>query len=255
MQSRKETVMATGVQIDALVEKSTITFLGTVQRLSASTVPTYRVTSHTVVVQVNRMLKTYSAVGDLTGKNITVELTQSPGMKVGQQAIFFTTGMVYSDSIVVEEVGRLDAPKDAAANEELIAEVLVSQKGRPDRHLLSRMRTADVVAAGRVLSVRKVPRPAGQRISEHDPDWHEAVIEVQSVESGPPMKQAVLLFPASGDVRWRNAPKFSVGQEGVWILHQHQFAELRTPGYVALEPGDFHPKEQREHIRALIKRG
>ena len=247
--------MATEQQIDDLVEKSTITFLGTVQRLGASTVPTHAVSSHTVVVRVNRMLKEYSAVGNLTGQNITVELTQSPGMKVGQQAIFFTTGMVYADSIVVEEVGRVDAAKDPAARQEQIAEILLSQKRRPDRHIQRRLRSADVVVTGKVISIRKVPHAPGHRISEHEPDWRQAVIEVESVESGPPMKQAVLLFPASGDVRWRQAPKFSVGQEGVWILQQHQFPELRTPGYVALDAADFHPSERRDHVKALIEQG
>jgi hypothetical protein len=247
--------MATELQIDDLVEKSTITFLGTVQRLGASTVPTYTVSSHTVVVRVNRMLKEYSAVGDLTGRNITVELTQAPGMKVGQQAIFFTTGMVYADSIVVEEVGRLDAARDPATQQDQIAEILVSQKHRPDRQIQRRLRSADVVVTGKVVSIRKAPVAPNRRISEHDPDWRLAVIEVESVESGPPMKQAALLFPASRDVLWRNAPKFSVGEEGVWVMQQHQFPELRAPGYVALDPLDFQPKVRRDHVRALIQRG
>jgi hypothetical protein len=247
--------MASSVQIDDLVEKSTITFLATVQRLNASTVPTHAVSSHTVIVKVNRMLKIYSAVGDLTGSNITVELTQAPGMTVGQQAIFFTTGMVYASSIVVEEVGRLDVPKDPAARQQLIAEVLASQKRGPDRRIQRRLASADVVVTGKVISVRRVPRPPGQPISEHDPDWHQAVIEIDSTERGLPAKQVNLIFPASGDVRWRNTPKFSVGQEGTWILHQNNLAELRTPGYLALDPDDFHPKEQRNHIRALVQRG
>lgn len=246
--------MATEVNIDDLVERSTITFLGTVQRLGASTVPTFSVSSHTVVVRVNRMLKEYSAVGDLTGKNITVELTQAPGMRVGQQAIFFTTGMVYADSIVVEEVGRLDAARNPSARQEQITEVLVSQRRGPDRHIERRLRSADVVITGKVVSIRKPPLAPNRRISEHDPDWRQAVIEVEAVDSGPPAKQVLLLFPASRDVRWRNAPKFSVGQEGTWILHQHQFPELRTPGYVALDPLDFHPKAQRNHVRALMQR-
>lgn len=247
--------MATELQIDDLVEKSTITFLGTVQKLGASTVPTHAVSSHTVVVRVNRMLKEYSAVGDLTGRNITVELTQAPGVKVGQQAIFFTTGMVYADSIVVEEIGRLEAARDPATRQKQIAEILVSQRQRPDRHIQRRLRSADCVVTGKVVSIRKAPVAPDRRISEHDPDWRQAVIEVEAVESGPPMKQAVLLFPASRDVRWRTAPKFSVGQEGVWVMQQHQFPDLRTSGYVALDPLDFHPKARRDHVRELIQRG
>jgi hypothetical protein len=68
------------------------------------------------------------------------------------------------------------------------------------------------------------------------------------------MKQLILFFPASRDVRWRQVPKFSVGQEGVFILQRHQIKELKTPGYVALDPLDYHAKPRRDHIRALIQR-
>jgi hypothetical protein len=55
-------------------------------------------------------------------------------------------------------------------------------------------------------------------------------------------------------VRWRQVPKFSVGQEGVFILQRHRIKELKTPGYLALDPLDFQPKPRRDHIRALIQR-
>jgi hypothetical protein len=245
--------MATESQIDALVDQSKIILVGTVLRLGASTVSTYSPTSHTVIVKVNQVIHAPEALGDLTGQRVTVELTTTPGLAVGQQVAFFANGLVYADSLVVQEVGRLDAPAGPAARQAQVAEIAASVGRTPDRHIQRRLQTADVVVTGKIVSSRKVPRPQGQPISEHDADWREAVIDVQGVESGLPMKQVVLFFPASRDIRWRQAPKFSVGQEGVWILHQHATRELSAPGYTALQPSDFHPKSSRAHMRALIQ--
>jgi hypothetical protein len=245
--------MATDSQIDDLVESSKIIFIGSVQRLASTTIPTHPNSSSTVVVRVNRVLHAPPALGDLIGQQVTVELTGGPGLRVGQQAIFFTNGVVYGDSIVVQEVGRLAVAPDPASQQAQVAAIAAAIKNLPDKHIQARLQAADVVVTGKIVSIKPADRARGP-ISEHDPDWREAVLDVESVESGLPMKQLVFFFPASRDVRWRQVPKFSVGQEGVFILQRHQIKELKTPGYVVLHPLDFHPKQRRDHIRALIQR-
>jgi hypothetical protein len=251
-QSDKENEMTSSPQIDTLADQSKIVFIGTVQRLAASTVPTHPATSHSVVVKVNRTIQVPPALGDLTGQNITVELTAAPGLRPGQQAIFFANGLIYANSLVVQETGRLQPAPGPAARQAQIADINRAYQTIPDRHIKRRLGTADVVITGKVISTRKAPVAPGP-ISEHDPDWREAVIDVESVDSGPPMKQVVLYFPASRDIRWRQAPKFAVGDEGVWILHQQALKELPNPGYTALSPLDFHPKARRSYIHALIQ--
>jgi hypothetical protein len=246
--------MATDSQIDDLVERSKIIFIGSVERLASTTIPTHPQSSSTVVVRVSRLLHAPPALGDLAGQRVTVELTGGPGLRTGQRAIFFTNGVVYGDSIVVEEAGRLDLLPDPAGQQAQLAAIAAAVKGLPDRHTQMRLQAADVVVSGKIISVRPAARVRGP-ISEHDADWREAVLDVATVENGLPMKQLVLFFPASRDVRWRHVPKFSVGQEGVFILQRHQIPELKTPGYVALHPLDFQPKPRRDHIRALIQRG
>jgi len=240
-------------QINDLVDRSNMIFVGTVQRLAATTVPSYTVTSHTVVLRVNRVFRMPQAVGNLTGERITIELSVGPGIRPGEGAIFFANPLIYAASIVVEETGRVALPVDQAARQARIAEVLDALRRQPERQLSSRAATADVVVTGRVVSVRKVPRPPNQPPGEHDADWREAVVEVQSVESGLPLKQVVVFFPGSDDVRWYAAPKFRVGQEGVWILHQNTFQDVPTPGYTALHPSDFQPKPRLNRIRAIIQ--
>jgi hypothetical protein len=245
--------MANGPQISDLADRSKIVFIGTVQRLAATTVPSHLVTSHTVIVNVNRVFRAPQAVGNLAGARITVELTGGPGVRTGERAIFFSNPLIYAVSMVVEETGRVALPADQAARQARIAEVVDAIQRQPDREIWNRAATADAVVTGKVVSVQKVPRPPNQPLGEHDADWRQAVVEVQSVESGLPVKQVVVLFPGSDDVRWYGAPKFRVGQEGVWILHQNTFQDLPTPGYTALHPSDFHRKPQLNKIRAIIQ--
>jgi hypothetical protein len=92
--------------------------------------------------------------------------------------------------------------------------------------------------------------------------WTEAVLDVESVLKGTtPAAPVVVMFPASIDVMWVNAPKFHAGQEATLILHTDQVPAPQVPAtvaatfpsvYTALEPGDVLPKEQSERLRSLI---
>ncbi len=158
--------------------------------------------------------------------------------------------------------------------------------------IADRVASADVVVRGRVTAVRVAPeeRPAprtGARtrgvtaaateaprrkpITEHDPQWREAEIEVDEVEKGGTGKKKVVVrFPGSDDVRWYKAPKFQPGQEGVFILQKAAGETAARPGarrgravaaaaesaagpdtFTALDPDDFQPSERAPEIRAL----
>jgi hypothetical protein len=158
--------------------------------------------------------------------------------------------------------------------------------------IADRVASADVVVRGRVTAVRVAPeeRPAprtGARtrgvtaaateaprrkpITEHDPQWREAEIEVDEVEKGGTKKKKVVVrFPGSDDVRWYKAPKFQPGQEGVFILQKAAGEAAARPGarrgravaaaaepaagaetFTALDPDDFQPSERAPEIRAL----
>ncbi|HVF62013.1 MAG TPA: hypothetical protein VNJ70_19570 [Thermoanaerobaculia bacterium] len=157
--------------------------------------------------------------------------------------------------------------------------------------IADRVASADVVVRGRVTAVRVAPeeRPAprtGTRrgvtaaateaprrkpITEHDPQWREAEIEVDEVEKGGTAKKKVVVrFPGSDDVRWYKAPKFQPGQEGVFILQKAAGQPAARPStrrgravaaaaetaagadtFTALDPDDFQPSERAPEIRAL----
>lgn len=88
----------------------------------------------------------------------------------------------------------------------------------------SRFAAADVVVSGRVGQLRAAA-PRTQRgalpgpITEHDPQWREAVVEVTAVHKGRRVPRSIRVrFPASTDVAWARAPKLHAGQQGTFLL-------------------------------------
>ena len=88
----------------------------------------------------------------------------------------------------------------------------------------SRFAAADVVVSGRVGKLRTpVPRAPHRKmqlpITEHDPQWCEAVVEVTAVHKGRRVPRSIRVrFPASTDVAWARAPKLHAGQQGTFLL-------------------------------------
>ena len=93
-------------------------------------------------------------------------------------------------------------------------------------------------------------------MSEHDPHWQEALVEVTEVVKGlAGQRKVVVVFASSKDVLWYKAPKFQVGQHGLFTLHKQQVAgvklaaALTTPApdnevagvYTAIDHRDFQP--------------
>lgn len=243
--------------IDDLVRQSKYIIRGTIQKLNAATMSAISDTTNTVVARVDEVLQAPKTLDDYTGRDITIQLSTSRGVKVGQQAVFFTNSWLYGESIAVLEVGRVAARKDLTGLRKQIAD---ADQRIADQALQTRIDLAELIIVGKVFEARPVQKE-GQRgpITEHDPDWWEAEIEIESVEKGQfPETRIIELFPHSTDEMWIDSPKFHVNQEGIWILQRDQKVKglpvLRIPGYTALDPLDFQPKDQLEYIRMLIKR-
>ena len=121
-------------------------------------------------------------------------------------------------------------------------------------------------------------RVRGGPVSEHDPRWREAVVEVDDVHKGVhKKKQVVVRFPASTDVMWYGAPKFHPGQQGYFMLHQTEVKkpkqrqtrkgvkaavasdaepeEVTTKAYTALDQMDFQPYHESGGIKTIIESG
>jgi hypothetical protein len=246
------------MSLDDAVERATFTFRGTTQRSEASTLAIIPPTAQTVVVRIDEVLLAAAGFGVRAGDEVTVQLLQQGSLEPGQTATFFTVSWIYGDGVAVREV----APHRVEPAAEVVPDAVAAAAQRvADRELASRATQAELVVVGRVAEVRPaeaplsaVATPAVGPVSEHDPDWHEAVIQVQSAEKGePPGERVTVHFPASMDVMWHRAPKFHPHQRGVFLLHRTSIRELEIEAYTVPEAADVRPLEELGTMRALMR--
>jgi hypothetical protein len=250
------------------IQQSSFIFKGTIRQLRAATMAVIPNIDETAIVKVDEVLLVSEKLGDFRDKEITVQLAELGSIGEEQEAVFFTNSWLYGKSIAVQEVGRIEILPEAQSLAELYEEITNTFDKLADASLKARIDNSEAIVVGRISEVRPLPtnHPFGQDeqtwISEHDPRWREALIRIESVEKGTISDlTATVLFPSSMDVMWYGSPKFNANQEGIWILSRNQSQELdqsRMPSldqvtYTALEPLDFHPLDQVERIRSLIR--
>jgi hypothetical protein len=236
-----------------LVRQSSFIFAGTVRKLNSSTVPVVPASEGTVVVRVDEVLHNAGVLTDILGKDITVQLATPRSIKEGEKAVFFSTVATYGDSVAVRELAHLGIERQGTGP--LRTQVDEALRRMPDERLQKRIEQAALIVAGTVILARP-SGGTGQRVppSEHDPEWWEATVRVQSVVKGQaPATDLVILFPHSDDVRWFASPKFKEGQQGVFLLHRTDNEQLRARGYTALDALDYQPMEQLGHIKTLMQ--
>ena len=245
-------------------QKPTLVFKGTIKKLKSSTMKEVPVSDRTAIVTIDQIIEAPPDLTGYSGQDITVELGGRQKVSVGQQMIFHTTSWMYGNSIAVRSLSEEALKSSHTAMLSAGDDPVERRAKRQEREHFD---VADLVVSGKVVAVRlpgdsapgqkragaKAPGP----ISEHDPKWREAVIQVDEVHKGAhKKKQVVVRFPASSDVMWHGAPKFHPGQEGYFLLHKAEAEESTAKGakkkrkgreaataesYLALDPGDFQP--------------
>src|SRR5512144_1902684 len=140
--------------------------------------------SRTAVVRVDHVLQAPEALPTLEGQRITMQLKEDT--QPGEQAAFFAQGLAFGESVAVTEVGRVGVEAvephvtrgfEAGAPAGFAALQRRAQAARLREHAAA----ADAVVVGRVVGLEDVLEPV---ISEHDPDWWRATIDVSHVEKG-----------------------------------------------------------------------
>jgi hypothetical protein len=270
--------MATKTRRNLPEATSAFVFRGTVKKIRSATMKEVPVSNRTAVVRVEQVLEATKSFAHYEGQDITVELAGNKKVAAGDEFIFHANSWIFGDSVAVRAVTQ--EPVTQARS------VLLKRGGDPAEHRKARqvqeqVDTADLVVSGRVAAVTVPPEPAERAravgapppampVSEHDPKWRQAVIQVDETYKGRhDSKQVTVLFPASTDVRWYRAPKFQAGQKGLFILHKtkikteehHELRGLVAKGvrgaevevYTALHPADVHPLKQQAAIKAMIR--
>lgn len=217
-----------------LTRAAELVFVGTVVKTGAANLEVVEPNEKTAVVRVEETLASTGTLDDFTGREVTVFLKDA-GSKVGEQSVFFTTVALLGESLGVVEVGRRNGPPA-----EVRAQVATTRGQLRAEEVRARVAAADLAVSGRVVDVKaaKGVGPTNGVVTEHDPQWQEAVVEVRTVLNGQLAERTVSVwFPGSLDVMWAQAPKLSAGREGVWLLHRHD-APGRGPVWAVLDPKD-----------------
>ena len=255
----------------ALIKQSSIVFTGTVSQLGATSFADVPQSAQTIVVRVDSVLKKPPAVSLKKGDKVTVEMKDPSALQEGTRATFYTEGWLFGSGVAVKELGHEVLPSGGAAPAEAgSVENAFRQTHEQvsDQELQNRIASADYVVVARVMDVRRwvVPKSAGapSHITEHQPDWHEAILEIRSVLKGtkPKKNKMVLRFPGCQDVAWVHFPKFAKNQQGVFFLKKDQVSGAPTTYmggsqvdvYTCSKPGDWLPLSDEVRIRSLLKK-
>lgn len=247
----------------ALLGRASIVFSGTVSQLAATSFADVPKSAQTIVVSVDAILKKPPAVSLKKGDSVTVEVKDASAFQEGARATFYTDGWIFGSGVAVKELGHVLGEAAPAAGASVHGQDQLS-----DQELKDRMNASDFIVIGRVTDVRKWNAPKTKsgsplRVTEHDPDWHEAVVEIQSVLKGGQAKgnKVVVRFPNQNDVAWVRSPRFEKNQRGIFCLNRdkHTGAPITKLGgkdvyvYTCLGHGDALPLSEEARVRALLK--
>ena len=248
----------------ALVQQSSIIFVGKVGQLGATSFADVPKSAQTIVVQVETVLKKPPAVSLKKSDNVTVEVKDPGAFQPGMEVTFYTEGWMFGSGIAVKELSHRVGGR-VAAEEKALGK---TEEQISDQELKQRLASADFVVVARVTDVRKWTAPDAasvpRRVTEHDPDWHDATIRIEAVLKGPKPKKnkLVVRFPECNDVAWVHAPKFQKNEEGIFFLKKDEISGAPTAqldgskvnAYTCLRPGDWLPKSDEGRVKALLKK-
>jgi hypothetical protein len=253
-----------------LVQQSSIIFAGTVSQLEATSFADVPKSTQTIVVRVESVLKKPPAVSLKKGDNVTVEVKDPGAFRPGMEVTFYTDGWIFGSGVAVKELSHTVRPSGgkrggAGAEEKVIGQI---QQQISDQALRQQLASADFVVIARVTDVRTWTAPevasVPHRVTEHDPDWHDAVIKIESVLKGPKIKKnkLVVRFPQCNDVAWVHSPKFEKHQEGIFFLKRDEVSGApvallegaEVNAYTCLRSGDWLPKSDASRVRSLLRK-
>ena len=246
--------MPAGSSIEKLSQQADFVFDGTVKE----------VTGKTASVTIDAVHNGTEVLRGFEGQDIAVKLSGGLKLKAGQNATFFTNPTVFGDTLEVQSLGEVPSEEGGLhlAGMTSGADPVQSKK---DGDTNARFDDSDLVVSGRVISVSLPPEDqedsGAGRLSEHDPLWRDATIQIDAVHKGTHSDQTVIVrFPSSEDIKWNASPKLHVGQEGYFMLHKDEIKSRRATGeatrstvaYTALSPLDFQTSDEEGGIKKFI---
>ncbi len=255
-------VKLTDAAVMELLPRANYVFRCRVLKVGASNLGSVPTEERMAIVAVEDVVVAPPNVGDLTGDQLTVYLTSTRGIRVGQHLTVAASSWHYGEHIGVVEEARFVEPIDRVRDAFLDAHLRLQ-----DELVEARIVAAEIIVGGRVVETKPV-QPGEPGGDADEPDWWEADVRVESIHKGrPPGEHLRVWFPRGGEREWDDAPKFFPGQDGIWLLahgpigagrdreprRKSQRAEARKRDiFTALDPLDFHARGDGDRIDALV---
>src|SRR6185503_14146107 len=140
----------------------------------------------TAIVRVREVVDQPETFGTTRDIEVTVKLADASGAVEGEQAIFFTTSLMFGEHLGLAEILRLPSrsPETEASDlEQVRKEVERVRSLEADEDLSARLSRAAVVVFGRVGDVRKTER-SEEDYGEHAASWALAKLEIEETLKG-----------------------------------------------------------------------
>ncbi len=246
-----------------LMKRASVAFIGTVVRQNAVTFPAVPRSAETAVVRIDHVLEKPSAIALRSGDSVTLRLNDPSLLPENSPATFYADGWIVGTGVALVEVGHtpVSAP-DAAQREQAGRNFLTLKRQLVEEDLRARIDGASLVALGKVVAVQ--PAVQDRRfITEHDPDWKEAVVRVETAIKGANVGDDIVIrFPGSMDVAYYRIPKLTVGDEPLVLaakdtvsgLPPAMLAGKPTEAFIIQSPGDVLTKDDLERVQQAARR-
>jgi hypothetical protein len=252
-----------------MTREAAFVFTGRVQALGASNLDSVEPEDRMATVQVEDVALAPRDVGDLRGQTVTVYLETTEGIEPGRLVTIFAQSWHYGRHIGVVEVGGVREAGRTTLNAGDLRHAVLDERLRQfEEQLEERIRGAEVILSGRVLTTSSAGPVAGLPGLDEGVEWWTADLWIASVEKGQPPEDQRIWFPEGGDRDWGPVPKAYPGQAGVWLLRplvepgredEPRAAEGQPgapPGrrLMAVDPLDYHAMADLPRIQTLLWR-
>mgnify|MGYP001770748466 FL=1 len=245
-------------------QNASATFIGTVVQTDAVTFPEAPRSGNTLLTRIDQLLDKPPTIPIKSGDEITVFVPEPAAFPEGPQAVFYADGWILGKGVALRVVAHtLVKPEEAGAvRTQALQEFQQTQQALAAQQLAARIESADLVVLAKLTSVRAATE--GERfITEHDPQWQDALVVVRNVVKGATEgEQLIVRFPGSTDVASYRIPKLKPGDEQIIFAAKDRFSGLppaqlagrAVATYIIRSPQEVRPKEDFERIRQAAQR-
>ncbi len=211
--------------------------------------------SNTGVVVVSEVIDAPEAFRNIAGQQVTVRFANINKVNVGDEKIFFTDPYWIGASLGVTEKASLGRSDNLFESKDMATLIKQARMKQDDEKLRRVLKESKITVTGKVVRITRPDAPP-MIGSEHDPEWREAEIQIEETLKGKADGQTIkVLFSASKDVMFFDAPKFKQGDDGIFIIQQtdQQTIRLMKNENMLIEPSAFiRGRERVNHIKTLL---